>query len=89
VEFVYKEDKPEGKGPKAESCSKPRQEAIASLPAALHMDFYKAVESVDFDKAMTIVERIRERDQELATDLAELLNSYRFDTLQKLFKENK
>ncbi len=88
VEFVYKEDKPEGKSPKAESRSKLMKEAIASLPALLQMDFYKAVESIDFDKAMAIVERIRERDQGLAEDLAELLNSYRFDALQNLFKEN-
>jgi signal transduction histidine kinase/DNA-binding NarL/FixJ family response regulator len=89
VEFVYEEDKPEGKRPKAEAPGKSQQEAIVALPAALHMDFLKAVESVDFDQAMAIVARIREHDQDLAADLAELLNSYRFDTLQKLFKESK
>jgi signal transduction histidine kinase/CheY-like chemotaxis protein len=88
VEFVYEEDKPEGRGPKAEGRSNLMKEAIVSLPVELHLDFRKAVESANFDKAMAIVARIRERDQDLATDLAELLNSYRFDTLQKLFKEN-
>ena len=41
-----------------------------------------------FDQAMEIIELIREQDQDLATDLAELVNSYRFTTLQELFKEN-
>ena len=88
VEFIYEEAKPEGKSPKAESCSKPMKEAIVSLPTALHNDLRKTVEANDFYEAMAIVERIRELDQDLATDLAELLNSYRFDTLQKLFEEN-
>jgi signal transduction histidine kinase/FixJ family two-component response regulator len=89
VDFVYKEDKPARKGPKAESRSKLQKEASASLPAALQKDFYKAVESIDFDKATAIVERIQELDQDLADDLTELLKSYRFDTLQKLFRESK
>jgi signal transduction histidine kinase/CheY-like chemotaxis protein len=88
VEFVYEKDKPEGMGPKAEDRSISMKEAIVSLPVDLHMDFRQAVESISFDKAMAIVTRIRERDQDLATDLTELLNSYRFDTLQELFKEN-
>jgi signal transduction histidine kinase/FixJ family two-component response regulator len=88
VAFVYEEDKAEGRGPKAESHIDSMKEAVIALPVALHQDFRKAVESIDFDKAIAIVEQIRERDKELATDVAELLNSYRFDTLQKLFKEN-
>jgi response regulator RpfG family c-di-GMP phosphodiesterase len=88
VEFVYEKDKPEGMGQKDEGRSISMKEAIVSLPVDLHMDFRQAVESISFDKAMAIVTRIRERDQDLATDLTELLNSYRFDTLQELFKEN-
>jgi len=88
VAFVYEEGKTEGGGLQAEDHVKSMRDAMISLPDILNQDFRKAVESIDFDKAMAIVEQIRGRDKELATDLEELLNSYRFDTLQKLFKEN-
>ena len=89
VRFVYEEEKPEEKGPEIEADRESIKEAIDSLSASLRLDFYEAVESIDFDKAMAIIEQIRKRNRDLATGLTDLLSSYRFDTLQKLFGENK
>ena len=63
-------------------------EAISSLPVNLHVDLYDAVKSIDFDMAMKMINRVREYDQVLASGLKELLDAYRFDTLQNLFKES-
>ncbi len=89
VQYLYEDREPHERVEKVIIGDEQMVEAIDSLPAALHMDLCKAVKSLDLEKAMAIVELIREKDQDLAEDLAELLNSYRFDTLQKLFEENK
>lgn len=65
------------------------QEALSQLPEDLRSDFLTAVDKIDFDGAMVIINRIRELDQALADALAEFLNSYRFDNLQSLFEEVK
>lgn len=65
------------------------QKAFNQLPENLRSDFRPAVDRIDFDKTMTIINRIRELDQTLADALAELLNSYRFDNLQRLFEEDR
>ncbi len=88
VRYLYEDREPHEKVARMKIDEEQMSEAIVSLSAASHMDFSQAVKSIDFDRAMEIVGRIRERDQDLADALAELLSSYRFDTLQKLFENN-
>jgi hypothetical protein len=51
------------------------------------MDFRKTVELIGFGRSMLIVERIQKRDLALAGELTDLVNQYRFDTLQELLDQ--
>jgi CheY-like chemotaxis protein len=84
VKFVYKAQDEDDAASMSEN---EMQGAFSQLPEALRGDFLTAVDQIDFDKAMEIVNRIRKLDQALADALVELLNSYRFDTMQRLFEE--
>jgi CheY-like chemotaxis protein len=84
VKYVYKAQDEDGA---ASMTRNEMQGAFSQLPEALRSDFLAVVDQIDFDKTMEIVNRIRKLDQALADALVELLNSYRFDTMQKLFEE--
>jgi CheY-like chemotaxis protein/anti-sigma regulatory factor (Ser/Thr protein kinase) len=86
VRYLYEEKEPYEKVKRLKIDEEQMVKAIDSLSAELRADIKKAAEAIDIDRAMVIVSRIRERDQAWADALAELLNSYRFDTLQKLFE---
>lgn len=62
------------------------QQAIAGLPKELKFDFKTAVDRVDFDRAIALLERMQEENDVLANELAEKINGYQFDILQKLFE---
>jgi len=64
-------------------------EGIKSLPAEILIEFEKAVESVDFDKSMSVIGRIQEKNGALASYLTGLVNAYQFDVLQKLVERVK
>lgn len=61
------------------------QQAIAGLPVKLRTDFREAVVRVDFDQTVGLLDQIRIEDENLADALAELINGYQFDIVQKLF----
>jgi CheY-like chemotaxis protein len=86
VEFVYEAQDDNDDGATTMTGNE-MQEAFRQLPEDLRSDFLAVVDQIDFDKAIEIVNRIRKLDQALADALMELLNSYRFDTIQKLFEE--
>ena len=62
------------------------QQAIAGLPKELKCGFKTAVDRVDFDRAIAMLEGIQEENEALASALAENINAYQFDILQKLFE---
>lgn len=84
--FVYETDETD------ETVSELREDAIKAsikaLPADVVAEFKHAVETIDYDRAMAIVETLQDQNRDLAGALADLLNSYRFDTLQQVFDEN-
>lgn len=59
-------------------------ELLLQLPAELRLELKKAVEVVDFEATMGIIEMIQARDKTLADQLTHLVNQYRFDRLQGL-----
>ena len=62
----------------------PYQKALSNQ---LRAELKKAVDTTDFDSSMDLVNRIREEHQPLAEGLEALINSYQFDTLQKMFDD--
>lgn len=84
VEFVYEEKKDTGAQPSIMT----REEMIRAvhlLPRDLKENFCKAVEMVDFDAAISLLNDIGRVDQSLATSLEAPLNGYQFDLLQLIF----
>jgi len=61
-------------------------DSINLLPKRLNFDFALAVQKIDFNAAMKIVKQIEQFNKPLAGVLSEMINSYQFDTLQKLFE---
>jgi signal transduction histidine kinase/CheY-like chemotaxis protein len=62
-------------------------EAIAALPEELRTELQQAVEEVDFDRALRVIDQIHQQNESLAEALAELVKNYHFDILQALFEE--
>jgi CheY-like chemotaxis protein len=58
------------------------------LPKATVEKFKKAVATLEMDIVLTIIEEISELDQPLADALKQLVDSYRFDKLQKLLEKS-
>jgi signal transduction histidine kinase/HAMP domain-containing protein/response regulator of citrate/malate metabolism len=86
VRFVIEEgDLPGPEGEKKEMEDMLTPETLAALPDELRIGLEQAVASIDFDRAMEIIARIRQQNEPLAAALAEIVGSYRFDTLQVLF----
>ena len=62
-------------------------EAFAALPETLQMDWKHAVLAVDIQAAHDLLLQMQQYNPALPEALAELLNQYRFDTLQALLEE--
>lgn len=71
---------------KASMSNQKMMQAIAVLTGELRSDFKTAVDRVDFDHIVALLEGIQQENGELADALAEPIYGYRFDILQKLFK---
>ena len=86
VQFVYEQHQQE-----KNQVLKPDNERINSeikmLPKEICIELKKAADEIDYDAVMKIIEQIREQNKFLANALIKLLNSYRFDTLKKLFED--
>ena len=61
--------------------------SVIVLPPELRTSLKDMVEMVDFEATLRLVEQLRQQNEPLADALAELVNTYRFDILQELFKE--
>ena len=62
------------------------QLGIEELSEKLRIDFRKAVEQVDYDNAVVLLQDIKKENEALANALAEPINGYQFDKLEKLIK---
>jgi len=58
---------------------------LSELPPELYEKLKEAVEVIDFESSAKVIEKINIENEKLATGLSSLLNTYRFDILQKLF----
>jgi signal transduction histidine kinase len=61
--------------------------SLATLPHELRAGLQEAVEAIDFDMVLSLIEQIRQQNEPMARALAELVTQYRFDILQALFEE--
>jgi CheY-like chemotaxis protein len=62
-------------------------EALAGLPKELRTELQQAAEEVAFDRALGLIDQIRQQNVSLAEALAELVKNYRFDILQAWFEK--
>jgi CheY-like chemotaxis protein len=62
-------------------------ELMMELPAELRLEFKNAVDVVDFEKTMEIIEKIHAQDETIADALTDLVTHYRFDRLQQLLEK--
>jgi len=85
IRFVYEDEEPEQESRKAGSTEVLTPEAIAVLPDDLLAKFRRTVLIADIGAAKRLTEQIRTDHEALADALAELLDDFRFDTLQELF----
>ncbi len=83
VQFIY-ETKSENK--KSDMSDQKMQQAIAGLSKELKNDFKTAVDRIDFDKSVSLLEKIQKKNKALAKALEKPIKGYQFDSLQKLFK---
>ena len=60
--------------------------AVILTPAALRSSLQEAAETLDVEQTLTVLAEIRPQNAPLADALAELVQHYRFDTLQSLFE---
>lgn len=61
--------------------------ALAALPEEWLADLRLASKALNLEKTNALIEQIRQQNEPLAETLAELVEAYRFDTLQALLKE--
>ncbi len=59
------------------------QELLMELPAELRTELKSAVDVVDFEETLEVIEKIQAQDEAIAEALADLVNQYRFDRLQE------
>jgi CheY-like chemotaxis protein len=62
---------------------------LAALPSALLADLRQAAKEINLEKANAIIARISQTNEPLAQALADLVENFRFDTLQALVEEIK
>lgn len=66
----------------------PSPDRLRELPSEWVASLVEAVVRGDVEQCVTIVDRIGERDEELASHLRTLVRSYRFDDIQLLIEES-
>ncbi|MBK6427182.1 MAG: response regulator [Blastocatellia bacterium] len=66
----------------------PSPDRLRDLPSEWVASLVEAVVRGDVEQCVTIVDRIGERDEELASHLRTLVRSYRFDDIQLLIEES-
>ena len=63
-------------------------ELLMELPAELRLEFKNAVDVVDFERTMEIIEKIQTQNEAIADALTDLVNQYRFDKLQEFLDQS-
>lgn len=86
VEFVYGNLNDTGDKPESALDEEAIAAGINSLPQDIQVRFAKAAEEADYDVALKLISRIKEKNVPLAEFLSALLDSYHFDKLQKYFE---
>jgi signal transduction histidine kinase/ligand-binding sensor domain-containing protein/CheY-like chemotaxis protein len=86
VRYLYEEqsDVPKVKAPGLNVLT---PEALAALPDERLTDLRQAIETLNTKTMNTIIDRIRQQNEQVADALAELVKNYQFDTLLALFEE--
>jgi len=87
IRFVYEKERSESETQRAERKKALTPEALAVLPDDVIAKFRRAALIADLEEAMRLCERIRSENEPLADALAELVKTFRFDTLQKLLEK--
>jgi PAS domain S-box-containing protein len=85
VRFVYQTGNEPGFR-RDEMSIRAMRRAVADLPEELKGDFKAAVDEVDFDRVLAVVEGIRNENATLADAVLEAVGRYQFDVLQRLFE---
>ncbi len=85
VEFIH-EANVDKKNNKPVMSDQMIQQAIADLPKKLRNQFKTAVDRVDYDTSVGLLEEIKKINDVLANALAEAANGYQFEILQKMFE---
>ena len=83
VRFVY-ETMDEDQHESGELSNRQIQLDMENLSEKLKSDFRKAIEQVDYDRAVALLQDIGKENEALANALAEPINGYQFDKLDKL-----
>jgi CheY-like chemotaxis protein len=88
VRYVYEEDeKVKGKRQRVKGEDVLTPITLAALPNELWIDLQQAIEELDVDMTRCLIDQIRQQNEPLADALAELVEDFRFDILQKLFEK--
>jgi hypothetical protein len=88
VRYLYKDEPQADSTQIGEGDQKPLTAAdLVALPLELLADLRQAVKEINLEKANTVIDRIGQSDEPMAQALAELVENFRFDTLQTLVEE--
>jgi CheY-like chemotaxis protein len=86
--YMYEDAALDDSAPPIKGARKPLSATdLAALPAELLADLRQAAQEINLDKVSSLVEQIRQTDETLAQALDELVEDFRFDTLQALVEE--
>ena len=88
VRYVYEDSQKsivESRKSKTEDVLTP--EDLAKLPDEVYTELQQAVNTANLKVMQRLIERIRKQNVSLANTLTALVNQFRFDILQSLFKE--
>jgi len=61
--------------------------AVKCLPVAMLKDLKKAVNNLDFEQSMNVIDKIQKKDSKLAKAVEYFINEYRFDIIQDIFEK--
>ncbi|WP_300674544.1 hybrid sensor histidine kinase/response regulator [Desulfoluna sp.] len=90
VQYLYEEEPPQSLAADSngQATGLPTPEALALLPESLLKELADAATACDVQGVGTIIDRVREIDGPIADSLATLANSFRYDEILALIKNN-
>jgi CheY-like chemotaxis protein len=87
IEFSYQHTATESAEPPSTVQEPLTPDMLNSLPQDMRQNLKQAVETIDLKKAATVIAQIREYNNPFANSLENLVNNYRFDTLQQFVEK--